>query len=71
MRLARTDRSVIAEWWFSVDRPMLVGDVLLMMLLGRWSCRSRPAPAAAHKIGAEPLYLFRASFCSWRRPASC
>jgi cell division protein FtsW len=57
MRLARTDRSVIAEWWFSVDRPMLAA-VLLLMVLGVVVALAA-SPAAAHKIGAEPLYLFR------------
>jgi cell division protein FtsW len=57
MRLARTDRSVIAEWWFSVDRPMLAA-ICLLMTLGVVVALAA-SPAAAHKIGAEPLYLFR------------
>jgi cell division protein FtsW len=57
MRLARTDRSVIAEWWFSVDRPMLAA-ICLLMALGVVVALAA-SPAAAHKIGAEPLYLFR------------
>lgn len=57
MRLTRTDRSVIAEWWFSVDRP-LVGAVLLIMILGALVSLAA-SPAAAHKIGQEPLYFFK------------
>jgi cell division protein FtsW len=57
MRLARTDRSVIAEWWFSVDRQMLVA-VLMLMALGTVVALAA-SPAAARKIGAEPLYLFQ------------
>lgn len=57
MRLARTDRSVIAEWWFSVDRPMLAA-VLMLMALGTVVALAA-SPAAARKIGAEPLYLFQ------------
>ena len=58
MRLTRTDRSVIAEWWFSVDR--LAGR---RRAADRWcwaACVSLAAsPAVAHKIGEEPLYFFK------------
>ncbi|WP_088343450.1 MULTISPECIES: putative peptidoglycan glycosyltransferase FtsW [Rhodomicrobium] len=57
MRLARTDRSVFTEWWFSVDR-LLLGAVLLIMLIGALVSLAA-SPAAAHKIGAEPLYFFK------------
>jgi cell division protein FtsW len=57
MRLARTDRSVIAEWWFSVDR-LAVGAVLLIMMLGVIVSLAA-SPAVAHKIGHEPLYFFK------------
>lgn len=57
MRLTRTDRSLIAEWWFSVDRPML-GALLLLMGVGAVVSLAA-SPAAAHKIGLEPLYFFK------------
>ncbi len=57
MRLTRTDRSVMTEWWFSVDRPLL-GAVLIIMILGTFVSLAA-SPAAAHKIGAEPLYFFK------------
>jgi cell division protein FtsW len=57
MRLTRTDRSVSAEWWFSVDRPML-GAVLLIIMLGAIVSLAA-SPAAANKIGQEPLYFFK------------
>lgn len=57
MRLSRTDRSVIAEWWFSVDRPML-GAILLLMILGVLVSLAA-SPAAAQKIGEEPLFFFK------------
>lgn len=57
MRLTRTDRSVIAEWWFSVDR-LLIGAVLLIMFLGVIVSLAA-SPAVAHKIGEEPLYFFK------------
>ncbi len=56
MRLTRTDRSVIAEWWFSVDRSML-SAILLLMILGVIVSLAA-SPAAAQKIGQEPLYFF-------------
>ena len=57
MRLTRTDRSLIAEWWFTVDRPM-IGAVLLIMALGAIVSLAA-SPAVAHKIGEEPLYFFK------------
>jgi cell division protein FtsW len=57
MRLTRTDRSLIAEWWFSVDRPML-GAILLLMALGAVVSLAA-SPAAAEKIGQEPLFFFK------------
>jgi cell division protein FtsW len=57
MRLARTDRSLIAEWWFSVDR-MMISAVLLIMILGAIVSLSA-SPAVAHKIGEAPLYFFK------------
>jgi cell division protein FtsW len=57
MRLARTDRSLIAEWWFSVDR-LAVGAVLLIMALGAIVSLAA-SPAVAHKLGEEPLYFFK------------
>lgn len=56
MRLSRTDRSVITEWWFSVDLPM-VGAVLLLMLLGALFSLAA-SPIAAHKFGEAPLHFF-------------
>jgi cell division protein FtsW len=57
MRLNRTDRSLIAAWWFSVDRSMLVA-VLLLLGLGAVISLSA-STAAAQKIGQEPLYFFK------------
>jgi cell division protein FtsW len=57
MRLNRTDRSLIAEWWFSVDRSMLAA-ILVLMGIGAVISLSA-SPAAAQKIGQEPLYFFK------------
>lgn len=57
MRLTRSDRSVVADWWFSVDRAML-GAILLLMVLGMIVSLAA-SPAVAQKIGQEPLYFFK------------
>lgn len=56
MRFNRTDRSVMAEWWFSVDRP-LIGAVLIVMVLGSLVSLAA-SPAAAHRLGEPPMHFF-------------
>ena len=56
MKLSRTDRSVVTEWWFSVDHK-LIGAVLLIMVLGALISLAA-SPAAAHRLGEEPMYFF-------------
>ncbi|MEJ2124999.1 MAG: putative peptidoglycan glycosyltransferase FtsW [Alphaproteobacteria bacterium] len=56
MRLTRNDRSVISEWWFSVDLPML-GAILLLMAFGALVSLAA-SPIAAPKFGKEPLHFF-------------
>jgi cell division protein FtsW len=56
MRLTRTDRSVISEWWFSVDLPML-GAVLLLMSFGTLVSLAA-SPIASPKFGEVPLHFF-------------
>jgi len=57
MRLTRIDRSLMAEWWFSVDRAMFAAILLLMALGAIVSLAA--SPAVAQKIGQEPLYFFK------------
>lgn len=56
MRLMRTDRSVITEWWFSVDLPMM-GAILLLIVFGALVSLAA-SPIASHKFGEAPLYFF-------------
>jgi cell division protein FtsW len=56
MRFARTDRSVLTEWWFSVDRK-LMGAVLLIMVLGALISLAA-SPGAAHRLGEPPMHFF-------------
>ena len=44
-RFSRTDRSVVAEWWWTVDRWML-GATLVLMGLGILLCMAASPPVA-------------------------
>jgi cell division protein FtsW len=56
MRFSRTDRSVLSEWWFSVDRK-LIGAVIVIMVLGALISLAA-SPAASHRFGEPPMYFF-------------
>jgi cell division protein FtsW len=56
MRFSRTDRSVISEWWFSVDRK-LIGSVLAVMVLGALISLAA-SPGAASRLGEPPMHFF-------------
>jgi cell division protein FtsW len=56
MRFTRTDRSVLSEWWFSVDRKLL-GAVLSTMVLGALISLAA-SPGAAHRLGQPPMHFF-------------
>jgi cell division protein FtsW len=57
MKLTRTDRSVTAEWWFSVDRAML-GALLMLIMIGVLVILAA-SPPAAHRFGVEPFYFLK------------
>ncbi|MBX2804469.1 MAG: putative lipid II flippase FtsW [Hyphomicrobiales bacterium] len=57
MKLTRTDRSLIAEWWFSVDRGML-GALFILIMIGVLVILAA-SPAAAHRFGVEPFYFVK------------
>lgn len=55
MRLSREDRSLVADWWFTIDRPLLA---VLISLLGIGCLISLAAsPAVAMKRGLEPFHF--------------
>ena len=55
MRLARDDRSIVAEWWFSIDRLLLA---VVLTLIGVGIVLSLAAsPAVATRKGL-PTYFF-------------
>lgn len=55
MRLARDDRSIVAEWWFSVDRVLLA---VVLVLIGVGIVLSLAAsPAVATRKGLPAFYF--------------
>ena len=57
MRITRADRSVLSDWWFTVDRLMFFG---LLLLMGAGVVLSLAAsPAIAAKYDLEPFYFVR------------
>ncbi len=60
MSFARTDRSPIAQWWWTVDRWTLVA---LLALIGFGSLLVMAAsPAVAERIGADSLHFVKRYF---------
>lgn len=60
MRLTRADRSVLAEWWFTVDRRLLA---VLLALIGIGCILSLAAsPAVALKKGLPPFHFAERQF---------
>jgi cell division protein FtsW len=55
MRLARDDRSIVAEWWFSVDR-LLVAAVLVLIGIGLVLSLAA-SPAVATRKGLPTFYF--------------
>jgi cell division protein FtsW len=55
MRVSRTDRSLVAEWWFTVDRVLLTA---FFVLIGMGAVLSLAAgPAVAIKKGLPTFYF--------------
>lgn len=54
-RISRTDKSVVAEWWWTVDRWTLAA-VLLLMGLGILLCMAA-SPPVAQRIGAPEFHF--------------
>jgi cell division protein FtsW len=57
MRITRADKSVLSDWWFTVDRLMFFG---LLLLMGAGLVLSFAAsPPVAAKYHLEPFYFVR------------
>ncbi len=60
MRLTRADRSVLADWWFTVDRQLL-GVLLALMGIG-CILSLAASPAVAVKKGLSPFHFAERHF---------
>ena len=57
MRITRADKSVLSDWWFTVDRLMFFG---LLLLMGTGLVLSLAAsPPIAERFDLEPFYFVR------------
>jgi cell division protein FtsW len=57
MRITRADKSILSDWWFTVDRLMFFG---LLLLMGTGLVLSLAAsPPIADKFHLEPFYFVR------------
>jgi cell division protein FtsW len=57
MLLGRSDRGLLAQWWFTVDRG-LMSAVLLLMSAGVLISMAA-SPPVAERIGLDPLHFFK------------
>jgi cell division protein FtsW len=67
MRISRADRSLIAEWWFTVDRVLLTA---VLTLAGTGLVLSLAAsPAVAIKKGFAPFHFVERHSRWWAWPS--
>ena len=57
MRITRADRSILSDWWFTVDRPMFFG--LLLLMTAGLVLSLAASPPIAEKYDLEPFYFVR------------
>ena len=57
MLLGRSDRGLLAQWWFTVDRG-LMSAVLLLMAAGVLISMAA-SPPVAERIGLDSFHFFR------------
>jgi cell division protein FtsW len=55
--ISRSDRGVLARWWFTVDRPLLSAAMLLMAVGVLVSMAA--SPPVASRIGLDPYHFVR------------
>lgn len=58
--IARTDRSILGRWWWTVDRWTL-GAVMMVVLIGSLLILAA-SPAVAERIGVDSFYFVRRQF---------
>ena len=57
MRLTRSDRSVLSDWWFTIDRLML--SAVLLLMLGGLVLSMAASPPIADRLGLEPYHFVK------------
>ncbi len=57
MRLTRSDRSLLSDWWFTVDRPLLFAVLILM--IGGLVVSLAASPSVATRLGLDTFYFFK------------
>ncbi len=57
MLISRSDRGLLARWWFTIDRPLITA-VLLLMAMGVLISMAA-SPPVAERIGLPPLHFFK------------
>ena len=55
--VSRADRSIVAEWWRTIDRPLL-GAILFLMLCGLFMSFSA-SPPVAERIGVDGFHFIK------------
>lgn len=55
--ISRSDRGLLARWWFTVDKPLLVATLLLMAVGVLVSMAASPPVAA--RIGLDPYHFVK------------
>jgi len=56
MRLNRADRSLVSDWWFTIDRLMLSAIVLL--IIGGLVLSLAASPSVAQRLGYDSYHFF-------------
>ena len=70
MRLSRAERSLLVDWWFTVDRALLAA--ILFILGAGMLLSSAESPSIALKRGLPTFYYVeRHASLPWRAPPSC
>ncbi len=54
--MSRADRTVLSEWWWTVDR-LLLGSLLVLMVVGIVLCLAASPPVAARLGIADPFHF--------------
>ncbi|MGL4527393.1 MAG: cell division protein FtsW, partial [Aestuariivirga sp.] len=57
MLLGRSDRGLLAQWWFTVDRGLMMAVILLMATGVLISMAA--SPPVADRIGLDTFHFFR------------